>query len=178
MWKERINGVLNATISAFFRDNIMYERQCEDSATCDNDQRTFKAYLSRWMAATTKLAPFTADTINVYLSASAAAAAAQCSGTVCGFKWTTNGVNDGSVGVGEQMCALEIIQSRLISYVSGPVTNSTGGTSTGNSNAGGGSTDGTITSAIAVTQAGRIGAGILTAIWCAGVVGGCYFMMS
>lgn len=88
------------------------------------------------MAASTKVAPWLYDDIQPYLAASAIAAAAQCDGgsdgVTCGTKWTTNGVWDGTYGVGQQMSALEVIQSNLITTVKGPVTNNTGGTSAGN----------------------------------------------
>ena len=78
------------------------------------------------MAATTKVAPWTHDTIMPLLQTSAQAAATSCSGgdtgTACGMRWTT-GNWDGSQGVGEQMSALEVIQSNLIDFVPGPVGN-------------------------------------------------------
>jgi mannan endo-1,6-alpha-mannosidase len=39
-----------------------------------------KAYLTRWMSQTTKMAPFTFDQVKTALETSAAAAALQCSG--------------------------------------------------------------------------------------------------
>jgi mannan endo-1,6-alpha-mannosidase len=115
---------------------------------------SFKAYLSRWMAASSKVAPWLYASVKPYLAASAQAAAASCSGgedgTTCGTKWWNGGVWDGTYGVGQQMSALEVIQSNLISQVcpwltssivyfgtdvlqvQGPVSNSTGGTSQGN----------------------------------------------
>ena len=95
----------------------MYEQACEDvntKGTCDTDQQTFKAYLSRWMAATSKLVPWTASFITPKLQASAQAAAAQCDGgtdgTTCGEHWTANSTWDGSYGLGQQMSALSVIQ--------------------------------------------------------------------
>lgn len=110
------------------------------SAATDGNA-SFKAYLSRWMAASTKVAPWLFDQMQPYLAASAKAAAASCSGgedgTTCGTKWypaTSDAATvwDGAYGVGQQMSALEAIQSNLITQVSGPVTNNTGGTSQGN----------------------------------------------
>jgi mannan endo-1,6-alpha-mannosidase len=59
----------------------MYEMACEPINTvgsCDTDQQSFKAYLSRWMAGTAKLCPWTHSTIMGYLKTSAVAAASQC----------------------------------------------------------------------------------------------------
>jgi len=164
IWKNRVDGLL-AGIDIFFPNNdIMVEVACESNNKCDTDQNSFKGYLARWMAATTKMAPYTYDTVMAKIGPSAKAAAAQCSGgangRTCGLKWTTNGVWDGTQGVGQQMAALEVIQSNLISQVTGPVTNSTGGTSQGNSAAGTGNTN-SIGPTI-VTEGDRVGAGFLT----------------
>jgi len=117
----------------------MFEVACEDIDTCNVDQRSFKAYLSRWMAATAIRAPFTYPILKPMLEASARAAAATCTGgfdgNQCGMKWTV-GAFDGNLGVGEQMSALEVIQSNLIDQVEGPVTEVSGGTSKGDPTAG------------------------------------------
>jgi mannan endo-1,6-alpha-mannosidase len=134
LWGARTWGLLQGT-SLFFKNNIMQEISCELSEACNVDQRSFKAYLSRWMAATTKVAPFTYDTVMSYLGPSAAAAAKQCSGgsngKTCGLSWTSGSEWDGSDGVGQQMAALEVIQSNLLQHIAGPVTSKTGGTSNG-----------------------------------------------
>ncbi|KAL9116450.1 MAG: hypothetical protein Q9187_007025, partial [Circinaria calcarea] len=169
MYAYRVESLLNAT-AVFFHPtspNVMYEVACEPQGNCNLDQASFKAYLSRWMAATTKLAPFTTDFIMTKLRASAIAAAKQCTGgadgTTCGIRWTTNGVWDGSSGVGQQMSALEVIQSNLISSVAAPVTNSTGGISVGNPSAGTGAVSpiGLPTNPIMLRD--QVGAGFLTA---------------
>jgi hypothetical protein len=73
------------------------------------------------MAASTKVAPWLYDDIKPYLAASAQAAALSCTGgddgTTCGTRWWNNGVWDGATGVGQQMSALEVIQSNLIDRV-------------------------------------------------------------
>jgi len=71
---------LNAS-DVFFKDDIMDEVACEDvntTGTCDTDQLSFKAYFSRWLAATAKMCPWTHDTIMAWLKPSATAAAEQC----------------------------------------------------------------------------------------------------
>jgi mannan endo-1,6-alpha-mannosidase len=175
-------GLLNRTTETFFTNGIMYEEPCESAGTCDNDQKSFKAYLSRWMASTAKIASFTADIILPLLKTSAAAAAAQCNGgttgTTCGLVWTDNGTWDGTSGVGQQMAALEVISSTLITEAAVLVTNSTGGTSVGNSNAGSGSatTASDLTSTV-TTTADKAGAGILTAVLICGLMAGIWFMI-
>jgi mannan endo-1,6-alpha-mannosidase len=186
LWQERTQGILNNT-DIYFKDGIMYEQACEDVntvGTCDTDQQSFKAYLSRWMAATTKVAPFTYSYIMPLLRSSAKAAAAQCDGgtdgTTCGEHWTANSTYDSNYGLGQQMSALSIIQAMLIDDAPELLTNSTGGTSVGNAGAGAGassssSTAGTVTPA---TTGGKVGAGILTAIVLCGCLGGVGFMVT
>ena len=84
----------------------MTEMLCEEPGNCNNDQSSFKAYLARWMTVTSQLAPFTAETILPKLQASAAGAAAQCTGgdngRKCGRRWYST-TWDGSSGVGQQV---------------------------------------------------------------------------
>ncbi|KAI5361946.1 Putative glycoside hydrolase, family 76, six-hairpin glycosidase superfamily [Septoria linicola] len=138
-WQERTQGLLDAAIKIFFKNQIMIEIACEPSANCNIDQQTFKAYLSRWMAASVKVAPWTHDTIMPLIRASATAAALSCTGgddgQTCGTDWL-NGTWDGGFGVGQQMNALEVIQSNMIDAVGGPLSNTTGGTSKGDYSAG------------------------------------------
>lgn len=160
----------------------MYERACEPVGTCQVDQKSFKAYFARWMAATTQMAPFTYDIINPRLQASALAAAKSCTGgpngTSCGLSWTDQHF-DGSTGVGEQMSALEIFQGNLIHEVPAPVTDAHGGTSKGNPSAGTGSIIGGDSPAKnttnpmnrKITTADKAGAGVLTALFLASLVG-------
>ena len=163
----------------FFKNGtIMYEAACEENfsgpGVCDTDQLSFKAYLSRWMASTTKLAPWTTDEIMPLLKSSAQAAAQQCDGgsdgATCGSRWWQ--AWDGSYGVGQQMSALEVVQSNLISFVSGPVGNKTGGTSQGNPSAGMG--EGTVKPPDPITTGDKAGAGVLTAFILATFLGGSY----
>ena len=130
LWAKRTDGFLNATANFFSpydnASNIMYEPACETVNTCDNDQYSFKGYLSRFMWATTLLAPFTRDVITSLLAPSTQAAAAACSGgadnVTCGQKWYVGGY-DGNFGVGQQMSALETIQGLLISGSVPPLHN-------------------------------------------------------
>jgi len=180
VWYQRTMGILNGT-SVFFKNNVMFEVACEPNGKCNVDQRSFKAYLSRWMAATTKLAPWTTEIIMPLLQNSAQAAAKSCNpgdgdSIVCGLQWTT-GSFDGSTGVGEQMAAMEVFQSSLISKVEGPLTNATGGTSVGDPNAGSQSGQSPL-QLEAVTTGDKAGAGILTTIILAGILGGSWWMVA
>lgn len=142
---------------------------------------SYKAYLTRWMAAATKFAPFITDRVLAVLKTSAAAAAKQCSGSpadrpngrMCGLSWSKGTEWDGTSGIGQQMGALEVIQSNLIQQSRDPLTNSTGGTSKGDPAAGTGdptSTDPTVLRPL--TTGDKAGAGILTAVVVAIILSG------
>lgn len=182
-WATRVSGILDASEVFFSPDvpNVMYEVACEPSNNCNVDQRSFKAYLARWMAATTKVAPWTYQRVMDKLRPSALAAANICtggaSGQMCGQKWYT-GQFDGSTGVGEQMSALEVVQSNLISYVDGPVTNTIGGMSPGNPFAGQGGDPDPASNPQRITTGDRVGAGFLTTLIVVGVVGGAVWMVA
>lgn len=177
MWRNRTEGFLKAALVFFTGTNgtdtnktIMFEAACERNVpgaamSCNVDQRSFKAYLSRWLAATTLLAPWTADTITPLLRSSALAAAQSCSGgsdgVTCGNRWWVTGW-DGQYGVGEQMSALEVIQSNLVAQARGPLSGATGGTSKGDPSAGSGDVSGRPKEADALSLSERKGAIALT----------------
>jgi hypothetical protein len=171
---------------------IMAEVACEFplTQTCDQDQPSFKAYLSRWMAVTAQLAPITQSVIMPRLQASAKAAAAICTGTIpaingfeagqngCGRRWYQNS-NDGFMSLGEQMSAMSIIQNNLILSRRAPLTAQTGGNSTSDPAAGT-----TINQNILdpiyteeITTGDKAGAGILTALALALIIGGTSWMI-
>ncbi|TQV92093.1 hypothetical protein V2A60_004393 [Cordyceps javanica] len=144
-WKSRLDNLIKGSQVFFVGTNkdIMSEVACEPVDRCNIDQQSFKAYLSRWLAAATQWAPHTYNTIIPYLRASAKAAVSQCvggsNGRMCGLKWGNNdGKYDGSTGVGQQMAALEVLLSTSIKSRKTPLTADTGGTSKGDVNAGSG----------------------------------------
>lgn len=159
----------------------MYEVACETNGKCDVDQRSFKAYLARWMGYTMLVAPWTKDLLWTKITTSAQAAAKQCNAgdnqSTCGLKWTNNGQNDGSFGVGEQMAAMEIIQNLLIGQVSGPATEKVGGISKSDPSAGGESQNTPITFDT-ITTGDKAGAGFLTTLVLIGIVAGAWWMVS
>ncbi|KAF2131061.1 mannan endo-1,6-alpha-mannosidase DCW1 precursor [Dothidotthia symphoricarpi CBS 119687] len=180
VWKTRLEGVIKGA-SVFFNDNVMIEVACENNGKCDVDQRSFKAYLARWMGYTANIAPWTQTSLIPYLKASAQAAAKQCIGgtnqTSCGLRWVDNGTNDGSFGVGEQMAALEVVQSLLYDTVSGPASKDAGGISTSDPSAG---QDAPTTEVVfdTVTTGDKAGASILTIVVLVGILVGAWWMVS
>lgn len=138
LWAGRVSALLRNTEIIFFSrfanaTNIMVESACEPPATCNNDMYSFKAYLSRFMWKTTKMAPFTTPNITTLLQTSAVRAAGSCTvgntgdggkggnGTICGSKWYTTGYN-GITGPGEMLSALETIQGLLVNDTAAPGT--------------------------------------------------------
>ena len=109
-WKSRIDTILIAVFHLFFPakygGNIMVEYQCEEQLICDQDQKSFKAYLARWLGVTSLLAPYTAAQIQPKLAACAQGAAGQCDGgaseTQCGMQWWSS-TFDGHTGIGEEV---------------------------------------------------------------------------
>lgn len=187
MWKERVQGILDQ-ISVFFRKgdgdgpkDVMVEVACEPYNKCNIDQRSFKAYLSRFLALTVKMAPFTRDQIMPKLQESARWAAKTCSGgddgVTCTMRWETGVFDPAWTGLGEQMCALEIIQSNLIEHVPPPVTEKDG-TSKGDPSAGtGGDREIENINLSPTTSGDRVGAGFLTTFILIGFLGGAYWMV-
>ncbi|CAG8941719.1 unnamed protein product [Penicillium salamii] len=168
-WRERTDSLLEATGHFFPKNDIMFEHNCEASGSCNVDQLSFKAYLSRWLAEVTQYAPYTYDSIMGKLRATAVAAVAQCqggdTGTFCGHKWNT-GVYDGTKGVGQQMSVLEVLQGLLAADVGGALTSSTGGESEGNSAAGTGDDETKAELPVMhIDNGDRAGAAIVTAIF-------------
>lgn len=176
IWKDRTDRLLNSTFNTFFPDDIAYEVACEPKLTCTTDMFSFKAYLTRWMAATTFVAPYTRDLIMPKLKASAVAAAAQCvggaSGRQCGLSWSKAPAWDGTYGVGQQMAAMSAVFVNLLPLqpVGAPLTNATGGTSQGNPNAGSQSVANPAALKPA-TEGDKVGAGILTTLVLVGATG-------
>jgi mannan endo-1,6-alpha-mannosidase len=158
-------------IDVFFNNQVMIEVACENNGKCDVDQRSFKAYLARFMAYTAIVAPWTQKQLDPLLKASAAAAAKQCTGgpnqSSCGLRWVDNGKNDGSFGVGEQMAAVEIVQSLLYNQVPGPATPDAGA-------------DVPKTPIVfnSVTTGDKAGASILTLVVLVGILVGAWWMVS
>lgn len=188
-WKQRTEGLLNQTAGYHFDNGVMVERPCESGGFCDNDQQSFKAYLTRWMAATSQMAPFTFDTISPLLKATATAAASQCvgspaaadfkgiAGTACGFQWTKSPAFDNMVGVGEQQSALAAVMYNLVKKTStAAVTADTGGTSQGDVNAGASTVD-KMPSLTPITLTEKIAAGFITSALGLSVLGGCTFLI-
>lgn len=151
---------------------------------CNQDQKSFKAYISRWLTVTSLMVPSTHTNITALLRSSAEAAAKQCSGgprgTQCGIQWDKDGTWDGNAGVGQSMSALEVILGTMIGLPAGknikpPVTSDSGGTSVSNPAAGHPEAQAPVT--VASTK-DKAGAWFLTVLIALIAVFAIYFMWS
>ncbi|ODV85600.1 glycoside hydrolase family 76 protein [[Candida] arabinofermentans NRRL YB-2248] len=168
-WLTEVGRYYNG-ISIFLNsssDPIIYERQCEVSGTCNNDQRSFKSIFSRCLGLTAKLVPDYHDQIMTIITASAKGAAISCSGGsdghTCGQNWGY-GSWDGWYGLGEQISALEVMQNLLIDEFDAPYTMEKGGSSNIDYSSGQDATTSTNVNEITVIKKDKVGAGIVTAI--------------
>ncbi|KAI1827458.1 family 76 glycoside hydrolase [Xylaria intraflava] len=164
-WKTRLNGLTKRMKEVFFAQNgIAFEPSCETPpGSCNSDMQSYRGYMHRWMANAVQLAPYLYDDIMPTLKTSTAAAVKQCTGgpngRMCGFHWTT-GVYDGLMSASLEMNVLGALTSLLMPSSPLPLTNSTGGTSQGNVNAGQGQT--VLPTFAPITTGDKAGASILT----------------
>ncbi|KAF6810115.1 glycosyl hydrolase family 76 protein [Colletotrichum sojae] len=168
-WFDRTEKLVNRCLEQFFADGAAYEIPCEfEHGRCSQDMLSFKGYLHRWLSVVSQLVPATRDVIRPVLLNSTQAAIRQCtggaSGRACGFYWTKGEYVDPAVdlttGAGEAMNVLGAVLS--IMEPEPPVTNSTGGTSRGDPNAGMNSHP--YQEFAPITTGDRAGAGILTVV--------------
>ena len=130
-WSYRVGKMLDAA-DRFFSpyENataIMYEQACETVGSCNVDMKSFKGYLARFMWKTSQMLPSFSERITKLLTTTAVAAANACTGgdwnSTCGQKWYVNGF-DHETGLGQQMCALEVIQGLLVTRADPPLSSS------------------------------------------------------
>ncbi|KAI0172161.1 glycoside hydrolase family 76 protein [Hypoxylon sp. FL1284] len=126
-WKDRVDGIVTATLETFFPKAIAYEPACEKLGNCDSDMTFYKGILHRALGWTAQLAPHTADMILANLKASAKAAVAQCTGGTtgrqCGYHWD-GGRYDKTSGAGQQLSVLSALVSILPAQAAAPADGS------------------------------------------------------
>lgn len=188
-WKTKLDTILKHAMTKFVKDGIIFEQFCEPFSICNTDQQSFKGYFLRWLSLTRKMAPYTDDDIRPLIETAAKAATASCTGnagtetppfrghpgTACGFQWTS-GSHDELHGVSEQMNALSAIIYTLDKKDNVVKSQSNGGTSKPDYSAGGSDKD-RMPSERPITQGDKVGAGFLTTLICAGIIGGSSFLL-
>ncbi|AOW27106.1 mannan endo-1,6-alpha-mannosidase [Candida albicans L26] len=177
VWLTRTNEIVQASLSYFFANKIMQETTCQPQNKCNNDQRSFRCLFSRCLGLTTQLAPETKDRIREVLEASAEGAAKSCSGgsdgVTCGENWAIDKW-DGVYGLGEQTSALEVMMALIVEP---PLSVKTGGTNRTDYSAGTNSEDNANKNELTITGKDKAGAGVLTAIVLAVILGGAIWMI-
>lgn len=176
-WSTRVQEILKSS-SYFFKDDILTETSCAPDH-CNNDQRSFRSLFSRCMGLTSALVPDVNLTISDLMRTSAQAAAQSCSGgsdgVTCGENWYKSGW-DGVYGLGEQMSALETIQSLLVPQHT--VYNSeNGGSGRSDPEAGLNNRLPSNANQLTITGKDKAGAGIITAVALAIIAGGAVWMV-
>jgi mannan endo-1,6-alpha-mannosidase len=129
LWKSRVDGLLNTTMSVFFKNGVAEEVACETIGTCNPDMKASKGILAQALVRTVQLAPYTKASIMSILGTTAVKAAAACGskGEDCALQWgTTTGTKNGT-GVGEMISVLSFVQALLVGESEGLATQSTGG---------------------------------------------------
>lgn len=184
-WGGRVQTMWNGAMPLFFKNGVMWEYLCEENVgagECNNDQSSFKAYLSRWSAVTSLLAPFMYDQIMPLLKSSAAAVPQQCiggaNGRMCGRQWTSP-TWDGSQGVGQQMSAMAVILATQVTPEYAPLSSKTGGKSVSDPNAG---IEAPVDpdayfKAHPITGADKFGASVLTILIIVSIAGMCVWIV-
>jgi mannan endo-1,6-alpha-mannosidase len=165
----------------FFRNGIMYERACQDGGNCNNDQRFFKGVFARCLGLTALLVPDLYSEVMPLLETSAAAAVQSCSGGfdghTCGLNWEASGW-DGLYGLGEQVSALETIQSVLVPISPAPLTQKDEGVAAGDIEAGlSSSSTNLLDHGMDIKSGDRAGAGIITAVILFAITSGSIWMV-
>lgn len=116
-WLDRAKHLWEGSLVFFKDQKTMYEASCQISNRCNNDQRSFKAYFSRFLGITAMVLPELSDSIMPYLQSTVPGVLSSCSGGAdghtCGLDWS-NGTWDGYYGLGEQMSSLELLQNALL----------------------------------------------------------------
>lgn len=116
-WLDRANHIWEGSLVFFKNQQTMYEASCQVSNHCNTDQRSFKAYFSRFLGLTSMLLPTLSDPIMAHMESTVPGVLSSCSGGsdghTCGLDWS-KGSWDGVYGLGEQMSALELLQNALL----------------------------------------------------------------
>lgn len=136
IWYNRVMGFVESSSIFFDEYGVMFEPACMRAKTCQTDQRSFRAYLARFLSLTAILVPDTYDTIMNRLKITAKAVASSCSGGTdqhtCGMNWSYADGWDGYYGLGEQMSSLEVLQNLVVNKRHPPLTLDLGASSFGN----------------------------------------------
>lgn len=176
LWKTRVEGLLDNTLTSFFTRNMIVEVGDLVDGLGAVEQAKYsteagKGFLALWLASVSKLMPEAADRIDAKLRTTAVTLAQQCGGssnhTACGSDWTSS-IYDDAPSFGNTLNVVNILVSNLIiSKTAGSIAdqseNGSGDGSKPNDTSTGGRDSGTISDgAIASAVVGSVsGAAII-----------------
>ena len=157
---------------------------CEASGQCYKDANwpLFKGLTVSWLADIALIIPSLKEKILPKLQVSAEGAAKSCTGNgqnLCGNRWWY-GRYDGQNSMENAISGSQMMSAIMLKFLdssSKPVSTATGGNGTSDPSAGTGQSSGPARLP-PITTADRAGAGILTVLFVAGMIGGVIFLFS
>lgn len=165
---------------------VITDWQCEASDRCyiDANGPLFKGLTVSWLADIALIIPPLKEKILPKLQVSAEGAANSCTGNgqnLCGNRWY--GGYDGQNSMENAISGSQMMSAVMVKFLglsSTPVSTATGGNGSSDPNAGTRQSSQNSDSAVLppITTADKAGAGILTAVLVAGVVGGSIFLFT
>lgn len=175
---------MDALFATFFLPKYggVISDRCEPSGQCDEDANRpiFKGLTVSWLADIVLIIPSLRDKIVPKLQVSAEGAAKACTGkgqNVCGNRWW-GGKYDGQNSMENAISGSQMMSAIMVKFLdssSAPVSTETGGNGSSDPNAG--IEDYSRPPQLPpITTADKAGAGILTLLLVAGVVGGAIFL--
>jgi mannan endo-1,6-alpha-mannosidase len=160
---------------------VITDWHCEASGECYKDANgpLFKGLTVSWLADIALIIPSLKEKILPKIQVSAEGAAKACTGdgkNLCGNRWY--GGYDGQNSMENAISGSQIMSAVMVKFLgssSKPVSTATGGNGTSDASAGTGRSS---ESALLppITTADRAGAGILTVLFVAGMIGGIIFL--
>ena len=180
VWKTRSLEIIKVAINYFQQDGIMSEYTCAQYDRCNTDQRSFRSIYARCLGLAAVFIPEAEEYMLDYLKKSAQGAAQSCSGgsdgVTCGEDWHVDGWDE-KFGLGEQMSALEVIMANVLPHHDVPLSVRTGASNQTDSEAGLDTKDHENTNLLDIQTKDKAGAGVLTAVVLAIVLGGGIWMV-
>lgn len=184
-WLDITNNLMDALFATFFLPQYggVISDRCEPSGQCDEDANRpiFKGLTVSWLADIALIIPSLKEKILPKLQVSAEGAAKACTGNgqnLCGNRWW-GGKYDGQNSMENAMSGSQMMSAIMVKFLdssSKPVSTATGGNSSSDPNAG--TEEASKSSQLPpVTTADKAGAGILTLLFVAGIIGGVVFLL-
>ncbi|CAG8088732.1 unnamed protein product [Penicillium salamii] len=185
-WLDITNGLMDSLFATFFLPQYggVISDRCEPTGQCDEDANRpiFKGLTISWLADIALIIPSLKEKILPKLQVSAEGAAKACTGdnqNLCGNRWWY-GKYDGQNSMENAMSGSQMMSAIMVKFLdssSVPVSTATGGNGTSDPHAATDSGSGPA-QLHPITTADRAGAGIMTVLFVASMIGGVTFLFS